>query len=57
MAYEMKELLRTQDRITVVGLGDNYHFVPSNPWVAVRWRRRGDIEFPVAPHLAKKGIA
>jgi sulfide:quinone oxidoreductase len=35
MAYEMKELLRREDRLTVVGLGDKYHFVPSNPWVAV----------------------
>jgi sulfide:quinone oxidoreductase len=57
MAYEMKELARKEDRVTVVGLGDTYHFVPSNPWVAVRWRKRKDIEFPIAPYLAKKGIA
>jgi sulfide:quinone oxidoreductase len=57
MAYEMKELLRKDDRVTVVGLGETYHFVPSNPWVAVHWRARRDIEFPVAPYLAKKGIA
>jgi sulfide:quinone oxidoreductase len=57
MAYEMKELLGKDDRITVVGLGDTYHFVPSNPWVAVHWRKRKDIEFPIAPYLAKKGIA
>ncbi len=56
MAYEMKELLRPQDRVTVVGLGDTYHFVPSNPWLAVRWRKRSDIEFRIAPYLAKKGI-
>jgi sulfide:quinone oxidoreductase len=57
MAYEMKELLRVEDRITLVGQGDNYHFVPSNPWVAVRWRKREDIEFPIAPYVGKKGIA
>jgi len=57
MAYEMKELLRADDRITLVGQGENYHFVPSNPWVAVRWRKRADIEFPVAPYVGKKGIA
>src|SRR5512135_2512089 len=57
MAYEMKELVRPEDRVTVVGLGDTYHFVPSNPWVAVHWRKRKDIEFGIAPHLAKKGIA
>jgi sulfide:quinone oxidoreductase len=57
MAYEMKELLRPEDRITVVGLGASYSFVPSNPWVAVHWRKRSDIEFEVAPYLEKKGIA
>ncbi len=56
MAYEMKEQLRPGDRITVVGNGPNFHFVPSNPWVAVNWRKRSDIEFPAAPYLEKKGI-
>ncbi|CAG0996691.1 sulfide:quinone oxidoreductase [Burkholderiales bacterium] len=57
MAYEMKEALRAQDRVTVVGNGPNFHFVPSNPWLAVGWRKRADIEFPAAPALAKRGIA
>ncbi|HZP92437.1 MAG TPA: FAD/NAD(P)-binding oxidoreductase [Burkholderiales bacterium] len=56
MAYEMRELARAEDRITVVSNGPNFHFVPSNPWVAVNWRRRDDIEFAVAPYLAKKKI-
>ena len=57
MAYEMREQLRTGDTLTVLGNGPNFHFVPSNPWVAVNWRKRSDIEFPVAPYLEKKGIA
>jgi sulfide:quinone oxidoreductase len=57
MAYEMKALGRAQDRVTVVGNGPTFHFVPSNPWVAVRWRARKDIEFQAAPYLDKKGIA
>ena len=57
MAYEMKELLRTGDRVTVIGNGPNFHFVPSNPWVAVNWRARTAIEFPVRPCLEKRGIA
>jgi sulfide:quinone oxidoreductase len=57
MAYEMKEVLRREDRVTVIGNGPTFHFVPSNPWVAVRWRRREDIEFEAAPYLAKRGIA
>ena len=57
MAYEMKEQLRSGDTLTVVGNGPNFHFVPSNPWVAVNWRKRSEIEFPAATYLAKKGIA
>jgi sulfide:quinone oxidoreductase len=56
MAYEMKEQLRKDDVLTVVGNGPNFHFVPSNPWVAVNWRKRDDIEFGVAPYLDRKGI-
>ncbi|MEJ5210265.1 MAG: FAD/NAD(P)-binding oxidoreductase [Burkholderiales bacterium] len=56
MAYEMAELARKGDRITVVSNTPNFHFVPSNPWVAVNWRTRDDIEFPIGPYLAKKGI-
>ena len=57
MAYEMKVALRKDDRVTVVGSGPTFHFVPSNPWVAVGWRKRGDIEFAAAPPLEKRGIA
>ena len=39
--------------MTVIGNGPNFHFVPSNPWVAVSWRARKDIEFPAAPYLEK----
>ena len=56
MAYDMKRLARAQDKITVVSNVDYFHFVPSNPWVAVNWRKRDDIQFPIAPYLAKKGI-
>ena len=38
MAYEMKEKMRPEDTITVITKDPIYHFVPSNPWVAVNWR-------------------
>jgi sulfide:quinone oxidoreductase len=56
MAYEMKAALRPQDRVTVVNNGANFQFVPSNPWVAVNWRKRSDVELPIEPLLAKRGI-
>jgi sulfide:quinone oxidoreductase len=55
-AYELRKALGKNHRVTVVNRGENFHFVPSNPWVAVNWRRRKDIEFPVREHLARKGI-
>jgi sulfide:quinone oxidoreductase len=55
-AYELRHAVRKQDRVTVINRGDRFHFVPSNPWVAVNWRTRTDIEFPVREHLARKGI-
>lgn len=56
MAYEMKDQLRPEDTITVVTKDPIYHFVPSNPWVAVKWRSREDVEIDLGPVFKKKGI-
>ncbi len=56
MAYEMRALARAEDKITVISNNPKFHFVPSNPWVAVDWRKRDDIELEIAPVLAKKKI-
>ena len=55
-AYEMRELLAKEHRITVVNSTDYFQFVPSNPWVAVGWREREQITLPIAPYLARKDI-
>lgn len=56
MAYEMRALLDKKDKVTVVSNTDTFHFVPSNPWVAVNWRKKSDIEVPLADHFKKKKI-
>lgn len=56
MAYEMRALARAEDKVTVISNNPKFHFVPSNPWVAVDWRKRDDIEMDIAPALAKKKI-
>jgi sulfide:quinone oxidoreductase len=56
MAYEMKALARPGDKVTVISEAPKFHFVPSNPWVAVSWRTRNDIEIEIAPALKNKGI-
>jgi len=56
MAYEMKDLAKPGDRITVVSNTSYFHFVPSNPWVAVGWRTPEEIKIELRPCLKKKGI-
>lgn len=56
MAFELQEHLKPGERLTVVAKGDRFHFTPSNPWVAVDWRRREDVEIAIGPVLAKRGI-
>jgi sulfide:quinone oxidoreductase len=56
MAYEMRAMARPGDEVTVIGNGPKFHFVPSNPWVAVNWRKPEDIELDVGPLLKKRKI-
>jgi len=56
MAYELREAVRAEDTVTVVTKDPKYHFVPSNPWIAVGWREREDITVDLAPVMKKKGI-
>lgn len=55
-AYEMRETLPKEHRITVVNATNYFQFVPSNPWVAVGWREREQITLPIAPLLERRGI-
>ncbi len=56
MAYEMSDQLRPDDRITLIGNGPTYQFYPSNPWVAVGWRERKEIEVDLTGIMRKKNI-
>jgi sulfide:quinone oxidoreductase len=56
-AYELKEAVRPEDRITLVSNKPFFQFTPSNPWVAVKWRSKGDITIDLATVLKKHGIA
>ena len=55
-ALKMKELARAEDQITVINKTDKYTFIPSNPWVAVGWRRPDQVEIPLAGMFQKRGI-
>ncbi len=56
MAYEMKDQLGSNDRLTVISKGKSYSFVPSNPWVAVGWRGREEIEVDLTDVMGRRGI-
>jgi len=56
MAYEMKALVGKKHDVTVVSENDYFQFTPSNPWVAVGWRDRDSITFPLRPYLERKKI-
>jgi sulfide:quinone oxidoreductase len=55
-AYELREALGKAHKITVINSVDYFQFVPSNPWVAVGWRSRDEVIFPIKPYLERKGI-
>jgi sulfide:quinone oxidoreductase len=55
-AYETRALLGKEHQVTVVNAVDYFQFVPSNPWVAVGWRKREEVILQVAPLLERKGI-
>lgn len=55
-AYDMKEQVGPNDKVTVINDHTYFQFVPSNPWLAVNWRKREDITFELAPYLERKGI-
>ena len=55
-AYELRETLGKSHEITLVGMGESFGFTPSNPWLAVGWRKPGDITLAVAEYVGKHGI-
>jgi sulfide:quinone oxidoreductase len=56
-AYDMKEQVGPNDKVTVVSEHPYFQFTPSNPWLAVNWRTREDITFEMGPYLERKGIS
>lgn len=55
-AYELRDKLGKDHDITVIGTSDRFQFVPSNPWVAVGWRKPEAISVPLAAPMKKRGI-
>ncbi len=56
MAYELRAKLGARADITVLSDSPWFQFVPSNPWVAVGWRKPDQIKVELPPVLARLGI-
>jgi len=55
-AYELKNTVRKEDNITLVSDKPFFQFTPSNPWVAVKWRKKENITIDLTKTLPKHGI-
>src|SRR5690606_32874374 len=55
-AYEIREAAKGKAEVMVINDSEDYWFIPSNPWVAVRWREPDAIKVHLPPVMAKKGI-
>lgn len=55
-AYEMRQRLDKSHTVTLINASETFQFVPSNPWVALGWRKPRETTFKLRPYLEKKGI-
>ena len=52
-AYDLKKRLGRQHEVTLVGTSEHFQFTPSNPWVAVGWRKPEDVKVPIRPNVER----
>jgi len=55
-AFELRSKLDRSHSITVINEADYFQFAPSNPFIAVGWRKRKSTTLPIAPVLRKLDI-
>ena len=56
-AYEIRDAVKDRAEVFLLAERDRYSFVPSNPWVAVRWRTPEEVEVDLPPIMKKRGIS
>lgn len=54
--YELRKELDKQHEIVLVGDSEHFEFTPSNPWVAVGWRKPKQIKVDLPETMRKHGI-
>ena len=56
VAFELRERLGREAKIDVISELEWFQFVPSNPWVAVNWRKPEDVKVHLPPVFARLGV-
>ena len=54
--YELRKALSKEHELMLVGDSNHFEFTPSNPWVAVGWRRGEQIKVDLPELMKKYGI-
>ncbi|MGE0256629.1 MAG: NAD(P)/FAD-dependent oxidoreductase [Alphaproteobacteria bacterium] len=57
MAYELRRALPREIAVCVVSASEWFQFVPSNPWVALGWRKSDDIRIHLPKVFRQQEIA
>lgn len=57
MAYEVRDILGRGHKVTAINKGSRYSFIPSNPWIAVGWRKQEEIEVDLTDVFNRRDIA
>jgi sulfide:quinone oxidoreductase len=55
-AYELRRALAREHTVTLINAADHFQFTPSNPWVAVGWRKSQQVSVPIRAAVEKHGI-
>ncbi len=54
--YELRKELGNAHELVLIGDSDHFEFTPSNPWVAVGWRKKDQIKIELPALMKKFGI-
>jgi len=55
-AFDLRKHLAKEHRVTLIGARGYFEFTPSNPWIAVGWRKPADTRVQMQVPLESKGI-
>lgn len=54
--YELRKALGKKHQVVLIGDSDRFEFTPSNPWVAVGWRKEKQVTVALPELMQKYGI-